>query len=268
MDSATVDRHISSENERLPWQKRLPWVRADKRFGITIPARDILDEDGNGKISLKELRNGLAGDRVFFDPVTRRVTANRSRIPVDASVFPKDRSDRFDTVEQCMEFVMRYFHEERAKEGLGTSSFDSDFGGGRQYNISSEFRSIARNPGSRSGYAAYENGQTVPPRAGDVLVAESTSSAEFHIALITAVEPKEDGWEVSVYQANVPYNSNSHKLEDHIQKFPMEFKNGRWTLPVLPTSRYGYDADMEVVGWLHPYGNKALPQAMANEAIK
>lgn len=236
-----------------------PIFRPDQQYEVTPSARTLIDGNRDGKISNDELLEGLVRDQVSFDPKVRGIIANRSRMDIDRSVKPRSKSASFGTVEQCMEFVMRYFAEARANAGKAGSSFETDFGS--QRSLANDLRLMASDPSLRSGYKGHLNVGMTPPRAGDILVAESMNGEEFHIALVTEVAPRGSQWEVTVYEANVPFNTNGPRVEDHLRKLPLTFSNGSWSMPALPTSRQGYTNDMEVVGWLHPEESKALPGA-------
>lgn len=260
MDVAAADQLISS-------QLTSNWLytpRPDKQFQITERARALLDADGNGKISKAELRAGLLQDTVSFDPKLKQILANRSRIPLDPAILPKDKSPRWDTVEQCMEFVMRYFKEDRAKANLADPSFDADFG--PQHNIAKDVRALAKGELKKPGYTAYVNGEITPPRAGDILIAEGKST--YHVALVTAMTHNGKGWTLTVFQANVPYDTNSPNMEDHVEKIPLTYRDGKWSVPPLATAQKGYDEDMDVVGWVHPDDSKALPEARATQKLR
>lgn len=239
------------------WLK--PLFRPDQQLGITLPTKTLLDENHDGKISNDELLGGLVRDEVSIDPKTRALIANRSRLALDSSIMPKDRSPKFDSVEQCMEYAMRYFHESRAKSGFTGGSFDVDFGS--QHNLVNEVRNMAAGTLKKPGYSAYLNGGITPPRAGDILAAQSPSGLAFHVAIVTEVQREGDRWFLTILQANVPLNTNGRDLAEHLQKVPLQLENGTWTIPMLPTSRFGYDEDMNVVGWIHPDTQKALPGA-------
>lgn len=236
-----------------------PIFRPDQQYEVTPSARTLIDGNRDGKVTHDELLEGLVRDQVSFDPKVRGIIANRSRMEIDRSIRPGSKSAAFGTVEQCMEFVLRYFKESRAKAGMPGSSFDTDFG--PQRSLANDLRLMAADPSVRSGYKGHLNIDLTPPRAGDILVAESMNGEEFHIALITEVNHRGGQWEVTIYDANVPFNTNSPRIEDHLRKLPLTFANGTWSMPALPTSRQGYDNDMEVVGWIHPEGSKALPGA-------
>lgn len=236
-----------------------PIFRPDQQYEVTAAARQAIDTNRDGKVTNEELLEGLVRDQVSLDPRVREILANRSRMEIDRAIAPRDKSASFGTVEQCMEFAMRYFRESRAKAGKSGSSFDADFG--VQHNLADDLRLMASDPSLKGGYNGYLNDGTIPPRAGDVLVAESLNGEEFHIALVTEVVPKGSQWEVTVYEANVPFNTNASRPEDHLHKLPLTNHNGTWSMPALPTSRQGYSNDMFVVGWIHPEGNKALPGA-------
>lgn len=158
-----------------------------------------------------------------------------------------------------MEFVQRYFAEARARQGKHGPSFDVDFG--VQHNLAGELRQLAASQLKIPGYQGFLNGGLTPPRAGDVLVAESPDGTEFHVALVTAVEPVGAAWQVTIYQANVPYGTNARRYEDHTEQRTLVASATGWQLERLPTARAGYGSDMDVVGWLHPEGDKALPGA-------
>lgn len=245
--------------QRLMSKLLKPIFRPDQQYEVTPSARTLIDGNHDGKITHDELLEGLVRDQVSFDPKVREIISNRTRLEVDRSIVPGDKSASFGTVEQCMEFVMRYFRESRAKAGLTGSSFETDFG--PQHSLADELRLMANDPGRKPGYAGHLNNGLTPPRAGDVLVAESADGEEFHIALVTEVNHRGGRWEVTVYEANVPFNTNSPHPEDHLHRLPLTDDNGTWEMPALPTSRQGYANDMFVVGWIHPEGDKALPGA-------
>lgn len=253
MDRTSANR-MMSDNLSL-------FSRPDRQYNVTSDARQLIDSNHDGQVDREEVLEGLMRDQISFDPKLREIIANRSRMPIDPAIMPRDQSATFGTVEQCMEFAMRYFKESRAKAGMTSASFNVDFG--RQHDIADEVRLMANGKLDRPGYDAYLNGGITPPRAGDILSAESPRGHEFHVAVVTDVEPKGDRWEVSVFQANIPFNVNSHDLQDHIQTLPLDYQNGRWTMPPIPTRAYRYGEDMNVVGWIHPEGDKALPGAAA-----
>lgn len=235
-----------------------PLSRPDKQMTVTPAARSLLDTDSDGKITSDELINGLVRDQVSFDPRLKEILANRSKLPLDTSIRPKDQG-AFGTVEQCGEFVMRYFKEARAAAGLSGASFETDFG--PQHDLADTLRRMAAGTETRAGYTAYLNSGLTPPRAGDVLIAQSPDGSEFHYALITGVENKGGQWMATVYQANVPFDVNSHDPKDHLQEIPIAYRDGRWSLQRLATAQAGYGSDMDVVGWIHPGPAKALPGA-------
>ncbi|HEY9857811.1 MAG TPA: CHAP domain-containing protein [Stenomitos sp.] len=245
--------------QRLMSKLLKPIFRPDQQYEVTPAARTLIDANHDGKIANEELLEGLVRDQVSFDPRVREIIANRSKLDLDRSITPKDKSAAFGTVEQCMEFVMRYYKESRAKAGLSGGSFDTDFG--PQHSLADELRLMASDPSRKPGYSGFLNNGMTPPRAGDVLVAESADGEEFHIALVSEVNHRGSQWEVTVYEANVPFNTNSPRLEDHLHKYPLTNNNGTWEMPALPTSKQGYGNDMFVVGWIHPEGDKALPGA-------
>lgn len=252
MDRATA-RYLLSDNFN-------PLQRPDVQYWVSPQAKALLDSDGDGQISRDELVEGLVRDQVSIDPKTREIIANRSRMAIDTALMPKNQGN-FGTVEQCMEFIMRYFRESRGKMGRGGPSFDQEFG--NQHDLAGDVRQLASGRLVKPGYDGYLNGSITPPRAGDILAADNPGTDEFHVALVTAVEPRGYGWEVTVFQANVPFNTNGARLEDHLQKLPLRYDDGHWTLPALPTSHLGYNGDLDVVGWIHPEGDKALPGAAA-----
>lgn len=251
MDPTTASSLMST------WLK--PFFRPDQQLSPTVGARVLVDENRDGKISRDELQRGLVRDEVSIDPITRALIANRSRLVIDTSIMPKDRSSSFDTVEQCMEYAMRYFKESRSRSGLPGGSFDVDFGS--QHNLTNEVRNMAAGTFKKPGYSAYLNGSITPPRAGDILAAEAPSGEKFHVAIVTDVQREGEQWWVTVLQANVPFNRNSPDVAGHLQRLPMTLVDGQWIMAPLPTSRYGYGEDMNVVGWIHPDSQKALPGA-------
>lgn len=244
---------------RLMSQLLRPILRPDQQYDVTPTAKSALDQNRDGKISSDELLQGLVRDDVSFDPRIREIIANRSRLDLDASVVPSDKSSSYGTVEQCMEFVQRYYLEAREHVGLMGPSFDVDFG--LQHNLAGEVRQLAAGQSQKPGYQAYLNGGLTPPRAGDVLSAESPDGEEFHVALVAGVDKVGDRWEVTVYEANVPYGQNSKRIQDHLEKLTLDHQDGRWKLTAFQTAKAGYDANMDVVGWIHPEASKALPGA-------
>lgn len=245
--------------QRLMSNLLKPIFRPDQQYEVTPSARALIDGNHDGKVTHDELLEGLVRDQVSFNPKVREIIANRSKLELDRSIKPKDKSASFGTVEQCGEFVMRYFRESRAKAGLPGTSFDTDFG--PQHNLSNDLRLMASDPSMRKGYSGHLNDGMTPPRAGDVLVAESLDGEEFHLALVAEVAHRGGQWEVTVYEANVPFNSNGPRVEDHLHKLSLTNSNGKWSMPALPTSSQGYNNDLHVVGWIHPEGDKALPGA-------
>ncbi len=167
-------------------------------------------------------------DEITWDPALKKLIRTESALTIDESVRPKDVSPEFEnSVEQCMEFVERYFRTEMAKSGRKTGSFGEDWPS--QHNIADEVRAMASGAKPVEGYSAYLNGQGLPPRAGDVLSLESaadqgTPASEFHVTV----------------------------------------KGGKWTLQRVMTSQRGYSTDMDIVGWIHPTGKKALPGTTAD----
>jgi hypothetical protein len=85
--------------------------------------------------------------------------------------------------------------------------------------------------------------------ATSLAAAGPPGSGLFHTALIFKVE----AGSVWVYQANVPVGNASPNAADHIMRFPLQHRaDGSWFMPPLETSRLGYRANMDVVGWIHP----------------
>lgn len=186
-----------------------------------------------------------AVDRAIAAQPPAPVSGPHSEIAVDTSVQPRSHSTipgYENHVEQCGEFVYRYFHA----EGKGYPTF------GQPYNFLMTGRDA--NGVAKPQFERNFNGGTTPPQAGDILVAKGPKPGQFHTALITKV----DGNKVTVLQANVPYNWQGGK--ELTGEFPLEFKDGKYTMPVLPTSQKGYRDDYPVIGWIHPTGKDALPQ--------
>jgi hypothetical protein len=235
-----------------------PYLRADQQYDVTPEAAALIDQNHDNKITQDEVLAGLMKDQIAIDPKTREIIANRSLMAIDSNIMPKQHG-QFGTVEQCMEFVMRYFRVARQEAGEATASFDTDFG--KQHNLADTVRQLAAGTLDQPGYDGYLNGGITPPRAGDILSAENQATDEFHVALVTNVQKQGNQWYVTVYQANVPFNNDSPNLSDHLQKLPMTYQNGKWVIQPLNTSQEGYKGDMAVVGWIHPEDDKALPGA-------
>lgn len=235
---------------------RRAMLEAREQAGVPTPAGDA----GDAPINDVDLVVGLSRDYLAWDHRTHRVIATQSQMPVNRAIRPHDESDVFDSVEQCMEFVMRYFRTEMQNTGRMHGSFGEDWP--EQRNIAAEVRQMAEGKLRKMGYTAYLNGGSVPPRAGDVLSLEAPDG-EFHVALVTKVHHKDGKWFVRVFEANVPFNTNDPEIAHHFSELPMEVKNGRFKILSAKTSEKGYGMDMDVVGWIHPLGEKALPGAAA-----
>jgi hypothetical protein len=174
-----------------------------------------------------------------------------SEIEVDPSIQPRNRSTipGFErSVEQCGEFAYRYFHT--LHKGYPTQGQPYEFlrtGLGVFFTANGPVRK------PMPQFERNFNGGDVPPRAGDILVAKGPRPGEYHTAIITKVA---DG-QVHVLQANVPLNYHGGR-EVHAC-YPLEVRNGKYTMPALPTSKKGYRDDFPVAGWIRPTGADALP---------
>ncbi|MDB5099470.1 MAG: hypothetical protein JWM80_3891 [Cyanobacteria bacterium RYN_339] len=177
---------------------------------------------------------------------------SESEIELDASIQPRNRSTipGFErSVEQCGEFAYRYFHT--LHKGYPTQ--------GQPYEFLKTGQGVffTANGPVRKAMPQFErnfNGGAEPPCAGDILVAKGARPGEYHTAIITKVQ---DG-QVHVLQANVPLNYCGGR---EVQAaYPLESRNGKHTMPPLPTSKKGYKDDFQVVGWIRPTGADALPQ--------
>jgi hypothetical protein len=207
-----------------------------------------------------DLVAALTRDTVAWDAAAQQLIATESSLDVDRTVKPLDKSPLFgDTsVEQCMEFAERYFRTQMKKAGRASGSFGEDFP--VQHNIAPEVKALASGKVRMAGYSAYLNGGSVPPRAGDI-VSMAAPDGEFHVAIISKVFRKDGNWFARVFEANVPFNTNDPNLDHHFEDLPMKVDNGRFTIAPAETSAKGYGMDMDVVGWIHPRGDKALPGA-------
>ena len=220
----------------------------------------------------RALNRLLVKDAVAFDAANGKLVATASHMRIDRHVRPLDHSavPGWTTVEQCMEFVMRYCRTVRRKLGFR----DGGFGGTwkKQYNLAVDVEAMANGTLKKRGYAAHLNGGAVPPRAGDVLAMQGPVPApgqnrRFHVALVTDTYKKGPQWYARVYEANVPYHQNPKAVAEHLSEIPMTVQDGRFTLARVPTGAKGYvtpegkPVDMDPVGWIHPDASKALPGA-------
>lgn len=198
--------------------------------------------------------------------VEKHVGSIESHIGIDETIRPRDKSAIFEnSIEQCMEFAMRYFREARAKFGLQGGGFGEDWT--KQYNIANEVKAIADGKLAKPGWTAHHNGGKVPPKAGDVISMQSPPNGtdapprHFHIAIVSDVFKKGRRWFARVYEANVPRQVNHPDIAKHYTNIPMRIKDGKFTLARVETSKQNYFTDMDVVGWLRPGKDKALPDA-------
>ena len=136
-----------------------------------------------------------------------------------------------------------------------------------------EFAAIADGSTQKAGYTAFRNGSRVPPRAGDVLSMQSPLKGDgspprhFHIAMVSDVFQKGRDWFVRCYEANVPRQTRFTDVKKHYNDLPIQVVDGTFTIGRVPTSQKGYTTDMDVVAWLHPLPERALPGAPAG-AVK
>ena len=178
------------------------------------------------------------------DSATREGTCTPtvlSQIPLDTSVVPRRRSiipGYEDHVEQCGEFVYRYFREH-----------------GRDYPTRGQPAEYILQGNYRDQFPAFANPSFTAPRAGDILAAKGPAADEYHTALIWKVESAA----VWVYQANVPWGNGSPDWRKHVARLPMILRpDGSYFMPALKTSHLGYDHDFDVVGWIAPTGSSGL----------
>ena len=170
-----------------------------------------------------------------------------SEIPLDTSIVPGPESSipgYEDGVEQCGEFVYRYFRV----HGHAYPDYPT-LGQPAEYVLSGNYR---------DQFPAFTNPSFTAPRAGDILAAKGPADGEYHTALVWKVEPDR----VWVYQANVPKGTASPDWQDHVAGLPMTRKpDGSYFMPPLNTSQLGYRHDFDVAGWIHPTGSSRLPGA-------
>ena len=196
--------------------------------------------------------NGVA-DAITLEQVAKAAAArpaaplagHASEIQVDADIRPRSHSTipgHQGHVEQGNEFVHRYFTAQ-GKEYPTPGQPYSFLMSGR------DARGVAKPQFERNF-----NGGASAPAAGDILVAKGSKAGEYHTALVTKVE----GGHVTVLQANMPKNWQTGR--ELSATFKLETKDGRYTMPALPTSQKGFGDDYAVVGWIHPTGKDALPQ--------
>jgi peptidoglycan hydrolase-like protein with peptidoglycan-binding domain len=185
-------------------------------------------------------------------PTTTAIATPDSEIILDPKVQPRNRSTIAgfgDQVEQCGEFAYRYFQSQGKKYPTQ----------GQPYEFLKTGKGVfftANGPVEREmpQFERHFNDGTVPPRAGDILVAKGPRPGQYHTAIVTKVQ----GNRVHVLQANVPLNYQTGK-EIHAE-FTLELRDGKAHMPPLPTSQKGYRNDYPVTGWIRPTGDDALPQ--------
>lgn len=237
------------------------FAKTSQRVPLDAGAKRLLPKQGV-QGALKKL---LEKDAIAWDAKTRQFIATSSHVKIDEAVRPADKSAIFDnSIEQCMEFVMRYFRTVREKLHKPDGGFGADWT--LQYNIADDVKHIADGSLKKQGYVAFLNGGAVPPRAGDVLSMQSpvvgdAKPRHFHVALISDVYQKGRDWYAKVFEANVPYHVNLPDVKQHYSEIPLNVKNGKFTLDRVKTAAKGYTTDMDVVGWIHPLKEKALPGA-------
>ncbi|MCX5789815.1 MAG: CHAP domain-containing protein [Elusimicrobia bacterium] len=170
-----------------------------------------------------------------------------SEITFDTGVVPGPRSTIpgwEDHVEQCGEFVYRYFRA----QGHGYPDYPTR-GQPAEYILQGNYR---------DQFPAFTNPSFTAPRAGDILAAKGPAADEYHTALIWKVDTQA----VWVYQANVPWGNRSPDWRNHLARLPMILRpDGSYFMPALPTSHLGYNHDFDVVGWIHPTGSASLAGA-------
>ncbi|MDB5099030.1 MAG: hypothetical protein JWM80_3451 [Cyanobacteria bacterium RYN_339] len=237
------------------------FAKPGSRISLDAGAKHLVPKAGL-QGALKKL---LEKDMVAWDAKTQQFIATASHIKIDEAVRPADQSKIFDgSIEQCMEFVMRYFRTVREKFHAKDGGFGADWT--MQYNIADDVKHIADGSLKKPGYVAFRNGGAVPPRAGDVLSMQSpvvgdAKPRHFHVALISDVYQKGRRWYAKVFEANVPYHINVQDVKKHYAEIPLKVHNGKFELDRVRTSLKGYTTDMDVVGWIHPLKEKALPGA-------
>src|SRR5205814_1551722 len=129
-------------------------------------------------------------------------------------------------VEQCGEFVYRYFHTSGKNYPTMGQPYYFLMSGLDEKNI------------SHPAYQRILNNGTVPPKAGDILVAKGPASGEFHTALIQAVR----GSSITIFQANVAWDWQAPGKYLYA-RLPLnyDFDTNLYYMPPLPTSRFGYN---------------------------
>lgn len=230
-------------------------------------ARKLLGDSSQGARDDAPLLQLMQQDRIAWDKSAKKLVGVASSVAIDESVRPNDTSKLFDdSVEQCMEFAMRYFRTERDQAGAKDGGFGQDWK--TQYNIAADVRGIANGSRPKSGYNAFLDGGTVPPRAGDILSLESPhkpgkKAENFHVCIVSKVFQQDQQWYVRVYEANVPFQVNDPDVKKHYEDLPMDVVNGHFKIRQVPTASKGYATDMNAVGWIHPLESKQLPGAVA-----
>ncbi|MBI4424684.1 MAG: hypothetical protein HY554_13205 [Elusimicrobia bacterium] len=229
------------------------YARAAERLGRPL-APAYREDNGNLK---QEFEGGymiLAPDGSVFardggnEELARGEPAAVSEIPLDTGIVPRPRSRLLgyeDEVEQCGEFLYRYFKESgHAWPDYPTLGQPAEYIRGGEHG---------------GPFPAFLNPSSTPPRAGDLVAGIGPPGyGMYHSALIWKVEADA----VWVYQANVPWGNASPFWEDHVMRFPLErLEDGRYWMPPLRTSGMGYWADINVTGWIHPTGASRLPGA-------
>jgi len=137
-------------------------------------------------------------------------------------------------VEQCGEFIYRYFRTHNKKYPTqGQPYFFLTTG-------------LDNNKEPQPAWMRIFNGGQIPPMAGDILVAKGKDNQDFHTALITEVSAQG----VSVLQANVPLDWQSQPILEDIFSLQYDAETLHYFMPNLPTSRYGYSNDFVVTGWI------------------
>ena len=95
--------------------------------------------------------------------------------------------------------------------------------------------------------------------AGAVVELAAGEYMERRLGLLGDVYQKGRDWFARVYEANVPRQVNHPDIAKHYTNIPMAIQDGNFTLARVKTSEQNYFTDMDVVGWLRPGKDKALP---------
>jgi len=225
------------------------WAGADLAF-LSVPSftvTELLPAGGSALLSF--VWQPLSDDAV---PGPTTPGDPHSAITLDPAIQPRNHSTipgYENYVEQCGEFVYRYFH---------TLNLTYPTMGQPYYFLTTGLDDQGR---AHPEYARVLNGGFTPPKAGDILVAKGPAQGEFHTALIQAVR----GSSITVFQANVAWDWAAPGKYLYA-RLPLQFNltSSRYYMPPLPTSQFGYNHDFPVAGWIHPTGAAAsLPGAPA-----